>query len=52
MKEVAPRRATIADRECVHPYVLQWSGKCEGCRLTPLPPAQAELDQRKPADAA
>jgi hypothetical protein len=24
---------------CVHPYVLQWSGKCEGCRTTPLSPS-------------
>ena len=23
---------------CVHPYVLQWSGRCEGCRKAPLSP--------------
>lgn len=23
---------------CVHPYILQWSGKCEACRKTPLSP--------------
>jgi hypothetical protein len=24
---------------CVHPYILQWSGKCEGCRKAPLSPS-------------
>ncbi len=24
---------------CVHPYILQWSGKCEGCRTAPLSPS-------------
>jgi hypothetical protein len=24
---------------CVHPYILQWSGKCEGCAITPLSPS-------------
>jgi hypothetical protein len=23
-------------KNCVHPYVWQWSGRCEGCRETPL----------------
>jgi hypothetical protein len=40
---------------CVHPYVYQWSGRCEGCRLTPLsvslPDHYARSDQKKP-DAA
>jgi hypothetical protein len=29
-------RAATTPSGCVHPYVYQWSGRCEGCRLTPL----------------
>jgi hypothetical protein len=33
-----PQKAEKKEIGCVHPYVLQWSGKCEGCRKTPLSP--------------
>ena len=47
--EGGPERAQLpADAEdaqeaqeevaCIHPYILWWSGKCEGCRLSPLSP--------------
>ena len=25
-------------KTCVHPYYMQWAGKCEGCRKPPLSP--------------
>ena len=34
----APQKAEKKELRCVHPYILQWSGKCEGCRKTPLSP--------------
>jgi hypothetical protein len=34
-----PQKAEKKEVGCVHPYVLQWSGKCEGCRTTPLSPS-------------
>jgi hypothetical protein len=33
-----PQKAEKKEVGCVHPYILQWSGKCEGCRKTPLSP--------------
>jgi hypothetical protein len=34
-----PQKAEKKEAGCVHPYVLQWSGKCEGCRTMPLSPS-------------
>jgi hypothetical protein len=33
-----PQKAEKKEVGCVHPYILQWSGKCEGCRKTSLSP--------------
>jgi hypothetical protein len=38
-------------KHCVHPSVWQWSGKCEGCLLEPLPASEERASQSR-EDAA